>query len=193
MSDDTLQINIDGAARGNPGPAAFAFVIRQAGRLLVEEAGSLGRQTNNVAEYTALVRALEHAAQLGAKRLLILSDSELLVKQMNGAYRVKNADLKVLHDEAQQLRRNFDAVTIRHVMREQNPDADRLCNEVLDGVRPSGPRTAPTRADPTREAALECLRTALTAWRDGRSDAPSAEAVWEQLGAILRARGGKHS
>src|SRR5947209_11368241 len=91
-----LTINIDGGARGNPGPAAFAYVITQDGHLLTEEAGCLGTATNNLAEYTALVRALERAAELGGEHLLIRSDSELLVKQMNGQYRVKNPQLKVL-------------------------------------------------------------------------------------------------
>jgi ribonuclease HI len=88
-----LQINIDGAARGNPGPAAFAYVITREGAPPVEAAGCIGIATNNVAEYTALVRALERARDLGGKRLLIRSDSELLVKQMNGVYKVKNDSL----------------------------------------------------------------------------------------------------
>src|SRR5260370_17584867 len=101
MSDPTVwQVSIDGAARGNPGPAAFAFVIRRGGAPVIEEKGYLGSATNNIAEYTALVRALEHAAKLGARRLLVYSDSELLVKQLNGEYRVNNESLRPLFPEA---------------------------------------------------------------------------------------------
>src|SRR6266849_9908041 len=108
MSDHSLwQVHIDGAARGNPGPAAFAFVIRHGDDPIVKENGCLGSTTNNLAEYTALVRALEHAARLGARRLLVHSDSELLVKQMNGEYRVKNDSLRELFDKAKELGRHF--------------------------------------------------------------------------------------
>src|SRR5713226_4569662 len=100
---DLLTINIDGAARGNPGPAAYAFVIAREGQPPIEEAGYLGNATNNFAEYTALVKALERALELGGERLIIESDSELLVKQMNGEYRVKNDQLRVLHERARKL------------------------------------------------------------------------------------------
>src|SRR5262249_51619930 len=119
----SLTINIDGAARGNPGPAAYAFVITQDGHVLHEEAGRLGTATNNVAEYSALVRALERVANLGCKRLLIKSDSELLVKQMNGVYRVKDSRLKVLHDQASRLCEQFSSVSIVHVPRAENSHA----------------------------------------------------------------------
>src|SRR5262245_11527498 len=119
-SADVLTINIDGAARGNPGPAAYAYVIIRDGAVAVEAAECLGKTTNNVAEYTALFKALERAAQLGAKRLVIRSDSELLVKQMNGKYRVKNEQLLPLYDAAKRLARQFDLVTLGHVRREQN-------------------------------------------------------------------------
>jgi ribonuclease HI len=100
-----LSIHTDGASRGNPGKAAYAYVIQPEHGDLIEEAGCLGTMTNNQAEYTALVRALEHALELGAHhRLAIHSDSELLVKQMNGEYRVKNEDLRDLFEEAQKLR-----------------------------------------------------------------------------------------
>src|SRR5581483_6175067 len=114
MNQDVIQINIDGAARGNPGPAAFAFVMREGNKLIAENAECLGRTTNNVAEYTALVRALTRAAEMGLRRLLIYSDSELLVKQMNGVYRVKNADLREFYEEARSLSRKFEQVTIKH-------------------------------------------------------------------------------
>ena len=124
------------AARGNPGPAAFGYVITPQGGEPIEEGGCLGRLTNNQAEYSALVRALEHAARLGTHhRLLVLSDSELMVKQMKGEYKVKNEDLRELYDRARQLARRFAGVTFQHVRREKNKRTDQLCNEALDGVR----------------------------------------------------------
>jgi ribonuclease HI len=201
MTDSAvLTINIDGAARGNPGPAAFAFVILRDGQPVIEEAGRLGSATNNVAEYTALVRALERAAELGGKRVIVRSDSELLVKQMNGLYRVKHDQLKVLHDQASQLRERFRTVSIVHVPRSANSHADRLCNEVLDGVRKpaesssmrgkqvlSGEPTA--RQKSIREEALACLRSAAAVWAKGGADVPSAEEVWDQLWSILEEGG----
>ncbi len=132
-----LTIHTDGASRGNPGAAAFAYVIARDGESPIEEADCLGQMTNNQAEYTALVRALEHALELGSHhRVIVNSDSELLVKQMNGEYRVKNEDLRELYEQACQLRKRFEGpVTIRHVRREQNKRADQLCNEALDGKR----------------------------------------------------------
>src|SRR5262245_17276998 len=97
---DAWTVNIDGATRGNPGPAAYAFVIQRPGEPAIEESDCLGQRTNNVAEYTALLRALERCVELGGQRLAIFSDSELLVKQMNGEYRVKSPDLKELHSTA---------------------------------------------------------------------------------------------
>src|SRR6516162_7645488 len=123
-----LTIHIDGAARGNPGPAAFAYVISRPGEADIEEKGCLGKATNNVAEYTALVRALEHAAQLGGDDVRVRSDSELLVKQMNGEYRVKNLDLRSLYLQAKELTRRFKRVSILHIPRAENSRADDLCN-----------------------------------------------------------------
>src|SRR5947209_5336483 len=171
-----LIIHTDGAARGNPGPAAFAYTIAREGEPLIEEAGCLGRMTNNQAEYIALVRALRHAAQLGTDhRLLIQSDSELLVKQMNGEYRVKDESLRTHYDEAQWLVEQFPSVVIRHIRRAQNSDADRLCNEALDGLRLPSPSPSemqpakttaprPSRQQWAREKTLACLRSAAAAW-----------------------------
>jgi ribonuclease HI len=177
MSDDTVIIHIDGAARGNPGPAAFAFYLTRPGQPPEEVNGRLGRTTNNVAEYTALVRALTRARELNAGDVLIRSDSELLVKQMNGEYRVKNEQLKELYDEANALRRQLPAVRIVHVRREQNQEADRLCNEALDGapapapvapaVKEARPKVAPRSSGDTWEevrcAVLDVLLAAATA------------------------------
>jgi ribonuclease HI len=190
-----LTINIDGAARGNPGPAAYAYVIVRDGHAVLEEAGCLGTATNNVAEYTALVKALERAAELGGKRVLIRSDSELLVKQMSGEYRVKNDQLRELYNDAQQLSKQFDNVSIRHVPRSENGEADRLCNEALDGTKKRDvPRKTQSTKKPWREAlvredAVCCLRDAARAWSNGDPAAPSPEQVWDQLWSILEENG----
>src|SRR5262245_30477150 len=127
MAHSVLTIHTDGGARGNPGPAAFAYVIQRDGAPAIAEAGCLGVMTNNQAEYTALIRALEHAARLGTEQHLVIhSDSELLVKQMNGEYRVKDERLKPLYEHARRLTSRFGSVTIRHIGRAQNAWADRL-------------------------------------------------------------------
>lgn len=190
----TLRIHTDGASRGNPGAAAFAYIIAPEHGEPIEEAGCIGKLTNNQAEYTALIRALEHALELGAHHhLLVHSDSELLVKQMNGEYKVKNEELRGLFQQAQELKKQFTGgVTIRHVRREENSRADALGNEALDGKRPSSPpRTAPKPADsaPTvRELALRCLHRAATAWKKGTVE-PPVEAVWDELAALLEQQG----
>jgi ribonuclease HI len=125
--------NIDGASRGNPGPASYAVVLRDpAGKIVLELAKNLGRATNNVAEYYALLAALDYAAAHGIHALRIRSDSELLVRQMLGRYKVKSADLKPLHERASKLARQLGYFTIEHVPREMNRDADGLANVSLD-------------------------------------------------------------
>jgi ribonuclease HI len=130
---DTATMHIDGASRGNPGKAAYAIVLARPGLPVVEEADTIGTASNNVAEYTALVEGLTLAHELGVKKLQIFSDSELMVKQMNGEYKVKNEDLRGLYEEACRLRKQFDKVTITHVRREQNRRADAIGNDALDG------------------------------------------------------------
>jgi ribonuclease HI len=138
-------MHIDGASRGNPGKAAYAVVLARPGMPVVEEADAIGTASNNVAEYTALVEGLTLAAELGVKSLQVYSDSELLVKQMNGEYKVKNDDLRALFERASQLRRQFERVTLTHVRREQNKRADQIGNEALDGrPRKRGQPTPPT-------------------------------------------------
>jgi ribonuclease HI len=192
------KIHIDGAARGNPGPAAFAFIIQKEGAPPIEENGLLGVTTNNLAEYTALVRALERAAELGGQRLIVHSDSELLVKQMNGAYRVKNADIRVLYDRARQLIERFDQVVIRHVRREQNSRADELCNQALDEDSPRRkipPRqnidtaTANHAPDDIRRQAIDHLRVAAQRWAEGDIKSHPPEAVWDELWRLLEDNG----
>jgi len=123
----------DGGARGNPGPAAAAYVLEaDDGTLLAAHGERIGVATNNVAEYRALVAGLAKAAELGVDELEVVSDSELLVKQMNGEYRVKNRALQELSLEASQLARRLGRVRYTAVRREHNELADRLVNEALD-------------------------------------------------------------
>ena len=125
--------NIDGASRGNPGPASYAVVLRDpAGGVVLEFAKKLGRETNNVAEYYALLAALDYATSHGIPALRVRSDSELLVRQMQGRYRVRSPELKQLHERASKLARELGYFQIEHVRREMNSDADRLANVALD-------------------------------------------------------------
>ena len=125
--------NIDGASRGNPGPASYAVVIRDpSGKPILELAKNIGRETNNVAEYYALLAALDYATTNNISALRIRSDSELLVRQMQGRYKVKSADLKPLHERASKMAKQLGYFAIEHVRREQNRDADALANVALD-------------------------------------------------------------
>jgi ribonuclease HI len=124
---------IDGGARGNPGPAAYGVVIRSPeGSTIIELARYLGIQTNNFAEYSALLAALEYAHQQNFPGLKVFSDSELLVKQMKGEYKVSHPVLKKLHGQAQELARTLRHFSVHHVLRSYNRQADRLVNDVLD-------------------------------------------------------------
>jgi len=125
--------NIDGASRGNPGPAAYAVILRDPnGKVILELAKQFGRDTNNVAEYYALLAALDYASTHGITGLRIRSDSELLVRQMHGTYKVKSEDLKPLYERALRLSRQFKYFAIEHVRRELNREADALANIALD-------------------------------------------------------------
>lgn len=128
-----LVVYTDGAARGNPGPAGAGVSIRDgAGEVVVERALYLGETTNNVAEYRALLAGLEEARHLGASEIEVRSDSELLVRQMAGEYRVRNARLQELHARARALEHGFERVEYVHVRRDENRDADRLANRAID-------------------------------------------------------------
>jgi ribonuclease HI len=123
----------DGGARGNPGPAAYGYVLEaDDGTLLAAHGERIGVATNNVAEYRALIAGLEKALELGLNEVGVVSDSELLVKQMTGEYRVKNEALRKLNDEAERVARRIGDVSYRAVRREHNELADRLVNEALD-------------------------------------------------------------
>ncbi|HEY77994.1 MAG TPA: ribonuclease HI family protein [Dehalococcoidia bacterium] len=127
-----MAINADGASRGNPGPAAIGATIKdEQGGLIARIARPIGRATNNQAEYQAVIAALREAVRLGARKVDIRLDSELVVRQLSGRYRVKNAALKALYQEAKGLLARLETVTIRHVPREQNQEADRLANMAL--------------------------------------------------------------
>jgi ribonuclease HI len=125
----------DGGARGNPGPAAYGFVLEAEDGTVLEARGeAIGVATNNVAEYSALLEGLRRAAELGVSELEVVSDSELMVKQMTSVYRVKNEALRGLSVEAARLARGLGRVTYRNVRREENELADRLVNEALDSA-----------------------------------------------------------
>jgi ribonuclease HI len=129
-----LVVNVDGGARGNPGPAAIGAVVQSAeGEVLEERGERIGTATNNVAEYRALLLGIERAAELGASEVELVGDSELIVRQVKGEYKVKDATMRELHAEVKRALRAFESWSIRHVRREQNAEADRLVNAALDG------------------------------------------------------------
>jgi ribonuclease HI len=131
-----LTVHVDGGARGNPGPAAIGVVVSDGDGGVLDELGErIGVATNNVAEYKALLRGIERAAALGATEIQVVNDSELVAKQLTGAYKVKHPAMKPLYEQAISALRGFDAWRIRSVPRAQNADADRLVNEALDGLR----------------------------------------------------------
>jgi ribonuclease HI len=135
-SDDTFAtLWTDGAARGNPGPAGIGVMLKGPdGAVIAAEGRFVGHSTNNVAEYKALLRGLELALERGVLKLEVRADSELLIKQLKGEYRVRNAGLLPLYEQAQALLGRLDAFRLKHVRREQNAEADRLANEGIDRV-----------------------------------------------------------
>jgi ribonuclease HI len=139
--DGVYTANIDGAARGNPGPASYGLVLRRPDGTPLGSLGKyIGRHTNNVAEYYALIAALDYAVANGIKRLRVQSDSQLIVNQIKGLYKVKHPDLRPLHERAKKMAAGLEAFTIQYVPREQNREADAAANAALDntaGVKPS--------------------------------------------------------
>jgi probable phosphoglycerate mutase len=128
-----ITANVDGGARGNPGPAGYGVYIRNTdGAPIAQLSEYLGHRTNNFAEYSALLAALEFAVANGHRALKVVSDSELMVRQMKGQYKVNSADLKPLHEKAQSLVRKLDRFEIEHVLRAKNQHADRLANSAMD-------------------------------------------------------------
>jgi ribonuclease HI len=131
-----LVINVDGGARGNPGPAAIAAVVSTPeGEVLEQHGERIGGATNNVAEYRALLLGLERARSRGAKEVELIGDSELVVRQVRGEYKVKDEALRGLHAKVVKALAEFDRWSIRHVRREDNAEADRLVNVALDAVK----------------------------------------------------------
>ena len=152
-SNDIQEIiaHIDGGSRGNPGPAAYAVVVDRAdGTRLASLSKYLGHTTNNVAEYSGLLAALDYAMEHNYRCLKVISDSQLLARQITGQYKVKNPNLKVLHERARKLITQFDTFRIEHVRREHNREADRLANEAMDAVesknKPAQSRSADSKS-----------------------------------------------
>jgi ribonuclease HI len=130
---DKIILNVDGASRGNPGPASIGVTLKDAQNRLVDSLSEcIGRTTNNQAEYRALIAGLKKALSLGARQVVVKSDSELIVKQLQGLYRVKKEELKPLHAEVKQLTRGLESFQIVSIPREQNREADKLANKALD-------------------------------------------------------------
>ena len=128
-----ITANVDGGARGNPGPAGYGAYIRGAnGKPIAQLSEYLGIKTNNFAEYSALLGALEYAIAHGYRALKVISDSELMVRQMTGQYRVNSPDLKPMYEKARSLVRQLDKFVIEHVLRAKNQQADRLANDAMD-------------------------------------------------------------
>jgi acyl dehydratase/ribonuclease HI len=141
--DGAYTANIDGAARGNPGPASYGVVLRRPdGTPLASLGKYIGRHTNNVAEYYALIAALDYAAANGIKRLRVQSDSQLIVNQIKGLYKVKHPDLRPLHERAKKMAAGLEAFAIQYVPREQNREADAAANAALDATSGSKPAFA---------------------------------------------------
>jgi len=156
----TYRLFVDGACRGNPGPASYAFILYQGSRPLKKGGGYLGDATNNIAEYTALIKGLEAALEMGIQNSLeIYSDSQLLVRQMEGSYKVKQPHLKTLHAQAQNLLKRIHQARIFHIERARNREADRLANRVLDeamekaGQSPAGLKPREESPGPTGQGA----------------------------------------
>ncbi len=145
-----LIVNVDGGARGNPGPAAIGAVVQGPDGEVLEERGErIGTATNNVAEYRALLLGIERAAALGASEVHLVGDSELIVRQVKGEYKVKDAALRKLHAEVKRALGGFERWSISHVGRAENAEADRLVNQVLDGEFDGGDAREVAEADPS--------------------------------------------
>jgi ribonuclease HI len=155
-SADSIVAYIDGGSRGNPGPSGYGVAINDAaGHRIAELSDYLGVQTNNFAEYSGLLAALEYAVKHGHKALKVVSDSELLVKQTRGEYKVRNETLQQMAHEARELIRKLESFQIRHVLREQNREADGLANQAMDSrtghTKQAPAATVQPAADPPRE------------------------------------------
>lgn len=157
--------NIDGGSRGNPGPAAYGVVIRDAkGEIVAKLKKYIGQNTNNVAEYFGLITALDYAQTHGIRSLRVESDSELLVKQMRGQYKVKSADLRPLFERARKMAQTIESFRIDHVFREQNREADALANQALDETSRSSPASS---TNPSKPSSKDATMRLLARCKDG--------------------------
>ncbi len=154
MAETSVVIYTDGASKGNPGHASIAYVITDGdGEALASHGRYIGQETNNVAEYTALVEALAAAAELGAAQVEAYSDSELMVKQVSGEYRVKNENLRPLYEQVVAGLRSFRRATLTHVPRAQNREADKLAGEAIKAHLDAKKKAAEEAAGASEQAA----------------------------------------
>jgi ribonuclease HI len=159
------QANVDGGSRGNPGPAAYGVVVRDPrGEIVARLKKYIGNNTNNVAEYFGLIAALDYAQNHGIRALRIESDSELMVKQMGGQYKVKSEELKPLFERAKKMSQTFESFRISHVYREQNKEADALVNQALDETSGSGTASAAKLGKPV---AKDSTMRLIARYKDG--------------------------
>jgi ribonuclease HI len=183
-----FRANIDGGSRGNPGPASYGVVIRDAsGAVVARLKKYIGRSTNNVAEYFGLIAALDYAQTHDLRSLQVESDSELLVKQMRGQYRVKSPELQPLFERAKKMSQSLSSFRIHHVYREQNREADALANEALDET--SGAKPIPQEAKEKPTAKEPPIRTTAT-YKDGilQPDEPLNLPEGSEVEIVLRLR-----
>src|SRR5438445_798630 len=178
---------VDGASRGNPGPASYAVILRGPDGATRFEAGKyIGRATNNVAEYYGLITALDYAAAQGIERLLVRSDADLLVRQMQGRYKVKSPDLRPLYERARKLARGFAYFAMEHVPREQNRKADELANVALDRT---GSRAGVSAASDAMLGAKPDAKSGAKADLDNERGASANESsIWAAAMACSRPR-----
>ena len=177
-----ISAHCDGGARGNPGPAGYGALLQSTdGAVIAELSEFLGLRTNNFAEYSGLLGCLDFALKNGYRKLRVVSDSELMVKQIQGKYQVKSPDLKPLYDEAKRRIAKLDGFEISHALRHKNKDADRLANEAMDrGMRKPGAAPAPSVRTTPAAAASPAARPAAPpipiATPERRAVAPTPEA-----------------
>src|SRR3974390_274153 len=182
------QANIDGGSRGNPGPAAYGVVIRDPqGELVAKLKKYIGQNTNNVAEYFGLIAALDYSQTHGVRALRVLSDSELLVKQMRGRYKVKTDDFRPLFERARTVTQPLDTFRIDRVFREQNREADALVNQALDETSRANPASP---SNPQRPPTKEATMRLVARYKDGllQPEAPLDLPEGTEVDLLLRIR-----
>ncbi len=157
MAQQKLTLFTDGAARRNPGPAAIGVVIKQDGRTVATISEAIGRATNNQAEYRAIIAGLARALEMGACRVEVCADSQLVVQQLGGAFRVREEELKPLFQEAQALRRRFAACEVRYIPREENREADRMANKAFSAREAKPDKKAPITVRPATRRDYKAL------------------------------------